>query len=107
MEQLMRRRLFPATLKRPTMAFTFNVLHQFHLHHLESKESAHDFIGALRRLTDNAFAHEVSVSQMTAALRISLLMYSPFAGSFSTVSPCHARVALPDCKQATRTCPWD
>ncbi|KAF8074505.1 hypothetical protein FPV67DRAFT_1725303 [Lyophyllum atratum] len=59
-EQLMSMRLFPATLRRPTTAFTFNVLKQFHLHHLESKESAYDFIGALRRLTDNAFAHQVS-----------------------------------------------
>ncbi|KAG5635468.1 hypothetical protein H0H81_011141 [Sphagnurus paluster] len=52
--------LFPATVRRPTTAFTFQVLKQFHLHHLESKESTYDFIGALRRLTDNVFAHQVS-----------------------------------------------
>ena len=61
-DQLMQEGLFPATIERPTMAFTFNVLKQFHIHHLESKESAYDFIGALQRLTDNAFAHEVAVS---------------------------------------------
>ncbi|CAA7263853.1 unnamed protein product [Cyclocybe aegerita] len=42
------------------MAFTLNVLHQFHIHHLEAKESAYDFIGSLRRLTDNVFASETS-----------------------------------------------
>ena len=56
------------------MAFTFNVLHQFHLHHLESKESAYDFVGALRRLMDNAFAQGVSVSNMTEMLW--LLVYN-------------------------------
>jgi hypothetical protein len=61
-EQLIRFGLFPATLKRPTTAFTLTVLREFHLHHLESKESAFDFIGALRRLTDNVFASETSVS---------------------------------------------
>lgn len=63
-DQLMQAGLFPATVDRPTMAFTLTVLKQFHLHHLESKESAYDFIGALRRLTDNAFAHEVAVSNL-------------------------------------------
>ncbi|KDR65131.1 hypothetical protein GALMADRAFT_148963 [Galerina marginata CBS 339.88] len=59
-EQLMRARLFPATITQPTTAFTFQVLHQFHIHHLESKESLYDFIGSLRRLTDNAFAQQIS-----------------------------------------------
>ncbi|KAJ7572142.1 hypothetical protein C8J56DRAFT_1035828, partial [Mycena floridula] len=54
--QLMQTTLFPGTMGRPATAFTFAVLRQFHLHHLESKESAYDFCGALRRLTDNAFA---------------------------------------------------
>ncbi|KIM35704.1 hypothetical protein M413DRAFT_51930, partial [Hebeloma cylindrosporum] len=53
----MRARLFPATMTQPTTAFTFRVLQQFHIHHLVSKESAYDFVGSLRRLTDNAFAH--------------------------------------------------
>lgn len=61
LEQLMECQLFPASVKRPTMAFTFEVLHQFHLQHLEAKISAYDFIGSLRRLTDNAFAANVSV----------------------------------------------
>ncbi|KDR72437.1 hypothetical protein GALMADRAFT_51291, partial [Galerina marginata CBS 339.88] len=54
-QQLMKARLFPATMSQPTTAFTFQVLKQFHLLHLEGKLSAYDFIGALRRLSDNAF----------------------------------------------------
>jgi len=61
-EQLMKARLFPATMRRPTMAFTWHVCHLFHILHLESKISTHDFIGSLRRLTDNTFAQDVPVS---------------------------------------------
>ena len=57
----MRAQLFPATIAQPTMAFTFRVLRQFHIHHLEGKESVHDFIGALRRLSDNMFPQRVPV----------------------------------------------
>lgn len=59
-KQLISFGLFPGTFKRPSMAFTFTVLKQFHIHHLEAKESAYDFIGSLHRLTDNMFASEVS-----------------------------------------------
>lgn len=69
-DQLMLAQLFPASIQRPTMAFTFGVLKQFHLHHLESKESAYDFIGALRRQTDNMFAHNVSVRVFIFALHL-------------------------------------
>lgn len=61
-DQLLDFGFFPATIKRPTMAFSFSMLHQFHIHHLESKLSAYDYIGALRRLTDNVFTRDVSVS---------------------------------------------
>jgi len=60
-EQLMRAQVFPASVNQPTTAFTFQVLRQFHLYHLESKESVHDFVGALRRLTDNTFPQTVPV----------------------------------------------
>jgi hypothetical protein len=61
-EQLMHAQLFPATTKDPKMVFTFTVLKQFHLHNLESKKAAYDYLGALRRLTDNAFTADVPVS---------------------------------------------
>lgn len=60
-EQLLKMALFPATLRRPATAFTFRVLRQFHLLHVESKTAAYDFVGTLRRLTDNAFAQHTSV----------------------------------------------
>lgn len=57
----MRARLFPATTQDPRTAFSFAILKQFHLHNLESKKAAYDYLGALRRLTDNAFTADVSV----------------------------------------------
>ena len=60
-DQLMSMGLFPATLKQPRMAFTFRVLRQAHLMNLESNAAMYDFVGTLRRLTDNVFAQETSV----------------------------------------------
>jgi len=60
-QQLLQFGLFPATLTEPRIAFTLTVLRQFHIHHLESKQSTYDYIGSLRRLTDNMFASEVKV----------------------------------------------
>jgi hypothetical protein len=42
------------------MAFTFSVLHTFHVHHLELAESAYDFVSALRHLTDGFSFRETS-----------------------------------------------
>src|SRR5262245_4669702 len=61
-EQLARARLFPGTTRDPRTAFTFTVLKEFHLHNLESKKAAYDYLGALRRLSDNVFTADVSVS---------------------------------------------
>lgn len=61
-EQLLNHRLFPATMTRPKMAFTFQLLEQFNLLHVEAKISAYDYIGYIRRLSDNAFTHQVTVS---------------------------------------------
>lgn len=63
-EQLMRARLFPATPTQPETAFSFAVLKEFHLHHLESAKGAYDYEGALRRLTDNAFTLNVPVRDL-------------------------------------------
>ncbi len=62
--QLMRARLFPATTKDPHTAFTVNMLKEFHLHNLESKKAAYDYLGAIRRLSDNSFTADVSVCLM-------------------------------------------
>ncbi|KJA19668.1 hypothetical protein HYPSUDRAFT_204406 [Hypholoma sublateritium FD-334 SS-4] len=42
------------------MAFTFQLLEQFNLLHVEAKISAYDYIGYIRRLSDNAFTHQVT-----------------------------------------------
>jgi len=61
-QQLLKAQLFPATTEQPTTAFTFSVLREFHLHTLESAMPAYDYMGALRRLTDNTFTADVPVS---------------------------------------------
>ncbi|KAH6905648.1 hypothetical protein BKA70DRAFT_1107378 [Coprinopsis sp. MPI-PUGE-AT-0042] len=58
--QLMKANLFPATFVKPKTAFTFAVLKQFHIHHLESAESAYSFIASLRRLTDSFFFNDAA-----------------------------------------------
>lgn len=71
MTQLLDFGFFPATTKRPTMAFSLTLLHHFHIHHLESKTSAYDYIGSLRRLTDNVFTSDVSVRNQSRIPSIS------------------------------------
>lgn len=61
-EQLCGARLFPATTQSPTTAFTFEVLKSFHIHSLQSKSSAYDFVGAIQRLAENVFTHDIPVS---------------------------------------------
>ncbi|KAJ7100504.1 hypothetical protein C8R44DRAFT_642046 [Mycena epipterygia] len=57
--QLMAVQLFPASFKSPRTVFTWMVMKQFHIHCLASKKSAYNYIKALCKLTDNAFAHDV------------------------------------------------
>ncbi|KAF8224883.1 hypothetical protein L208DRAFT_1380924 [Tricholoma matsutake] len=40
-------------------AFTFAMLNNFHIHMLESKKVAYDYLGALRQLMDNSFTADV------------------------------------------------
>lgn len=63
-KQLMQARLFPATTRDPHSAFTINLLKQFQLHNLESKKAAYDYLGAIRRLSDNSFTADVPVSSI-------------------------------------------
>ncbi len=60
--QLLKHKLFPATMLRPKMAFTFRVLDFYNILHVESKITPYDFIGSIRRMTDNAFTNLVTVS---------------------------------------------
>ncbi|KAF8057825.1 hypothetical protein FPV67DRAFT_1455922 [Lyophyllum atratum] len=58
-EQLVRARLFPATMKHPETAMTFAVLKHFHISNLTSKKSAYDYAKTFTSLTNNAFPHKV------------------------------------------------
>lgn len=60
-EQLMRARLFPGTVREPNTVFTVAVMKEFDLFHLEGKLNTYDYIGALRRLSDNAFSQSIPV----------------------------------------------
>jgi hypothetical protein len=61
LSQLMHSQLFPATSQDPKTAFTFSVLKDFHMHNLQSKCGAFDYMLSLRRLTDNVFTTKVPV----------------------------------------------
>ena len=52
-EQLLRCKLFPATMAEPSTAATFEVLETFHTTTLQSKIAAYDFFRTLEKLTDN------------------------------------------------------
>jgi hypothetical protein len=73
-DQLMRARIFPGSIKSPSSGFTFDVLKDFHLQTLESKKSAYDFIAGLRRRSNNAFPSDVPVSMSIFIQKI--LMFS-------------------------------
>ena len=62
--QLFQHRLFPASITRPSTAFTFAVLEYFHVDAVECKTSAFNFSNKLRRLTD--FSSPQSVPVCTA-----------------------------------------
>ncbi|KAJ3963451.1 hypothetical protein EV361DRAFT_769222, partial [Lentinula raphanica] len=50
---------FPATVEQPQTVFTFELLRHWTILNLQSKITAHHFIAALRRLTDNVFTGNV------------------------------------------------
>ncbi|KAJ7243463.1 hypothetical protein C8J57DRAFT_1243408 [Mycena rebaudengoi] len=58
-KQLMRARLFPATTRELETTFTVNMLKDFQLHNLESKKAAYNYLGAIRRLSDNSFTADI------------------------------------------------
>ncbi|KIK51933.1 hypothetical protein GYMLUDRAFT_64532 [Collybiopsis luxurians FD-317 M1] len=58
-EQLLQKCLFPATMDHPETVFTFDVLHQFHIHSTTSKISVYDYCHALQSFTDNVLTMDV------------------------------------------------
>ena len=61
--QLFHHHLFPASISRPSTAFTFAVLNYFHVDAVECKTSASNFFSKLRCLTDFASPQSVPVSR--------------------------------------------
>jgi hypothetical protein len=61
--QLFQHRLFPASMSRPSTAFTFAVLEYFHVDAVECKTSASNFFSKIRRLTDFSSPQSVPVSK--------------------------------------------
>lgn len=59
--QLMMAGLFPATIREPKTAFTFQVLGDFHLDNLECKTTPSQYFSRLRRLTNDEFPSTVPV----------------------------------------------
>ncbi|KAI9067504.1 hypothetical protein FKP32DRAFT_1563686 [Trametes sanguinea] len=52
-QQLLRRKLYPATDINPNTAFTFSLLEHYHIQSLQGKISMYDYYTSLERLTDN------------------------------------------------------
>ena len=52
-QQLLRRKLFPATLTDPTTCCTFELLEHYHLLTLQSKITQFDFYETLQKHTNN------------------------------------------------------
>lgn len=61
--QLLEMGLFPASFRRIKTCFTFQVLEDFRIDHLECKTSAMSFYSKIRRVTSRAFPHRVPVSR--------------------------------------------
>ncbi|KAJ7798689.1 hypothetical protein B0H14DRAFT_3092881 [Mycena olivaceomarginata] len=80
--QLMRARLFPATTRDPHSAFTISMLKQFQLHNLESKKAAYDYLGAIRRLTDNSFTADIPVTFLRVVRVFNFLTLKKRSGQF-------------------------
>ena len=59
--QLLRCRLYPATLQMPRTAFTFTLLDDFIRDNLECGTSGMNYYSKLRRITSNVFPHIVPV----------------------------------------------
>ena len=53
--------LFPASMHKPSTAFTHDVLDHFHIDALECKTTALSFFNKLRRLTDDVFPSKIKV----------------------------------------------
>lgn len=109
-QQMMRAKLFPATIKQPIAALSLPTLRSYRCLSFRTKCSAHDFVGALQRLTDNARPWSVSVSLLSLPIYLhSLTRFLTRRISFTT-SCLHLEYGIffrPDSTQAQHSpiCP--
>ena len=59
--QLLATGLYPATVRQPRTAFTFEVLNDFYLENLECKTTARNFYSKLKRRTSSIFPNLIPV----------------------------------------------
>lgn len=81
--QLLKNHLFPASIKRPSTAFTFSLLDYFHIDSVECKTSASSFFSKLRRLTNSSSPHSVPVCPLVFYMLY--FTYSQWLGPLSGV----------------------
>lgn len=92
-QQLCNAGLFPATTRAPVSAFTFELLKKYHVHTLQSKVSAYDFIGAIQRITDNVFTNRVLVSCHRRLSSFGSQLKT--SGFIQTIPTSHTGMAIP------------
>jgi hypothetical protein len=86
--QLLRCRIFPATFKNPSSAFTFEVLDHFRLDSLECNNAAMNFMSKLVRITNEVFPSTVPVSNTCNHHMIRILTEVVMAESLSRAPSC-------------------
>jgi hypothetical protein len=90
--QLLSAQLFAASVTSPKTAFTFQLLEQFRILHLESKTSVHSFVNMLARLTAG---DDFGIMPMKVSTLFIIKLYSFLAqGSFKGISTCVTSMEL-------------
>ncbi|KAI6040463.1 hypothetical protein EDC04DRAFT_2567017 [Pisolithus marmoratus] len=77
---LLRQRLFPASISKPQTAFTFTVLGHFLIDALECKISAMSFYQKLKRFTNNTFPERVPVECHFLVAWLMSIFFLPLLG---------------------------
>ncbi|KAI0671900.1 hypothetical protein C8Q78DRAFT_972892, partial [Trametes maxima] len=109
--QFLRADWFPATQKRPVMAFTIEVLKLFHELNLKAKTNAYDFYQTLLRRTDNSgvtkhpFCHVVRIWRHLRQLKRGGRGHDP--SGISATAPGSLAVMCPACPRPGINLPED
>jgi hypothetical protein len=105
--QLMQARLFPASISDPRSAFTFAVLTEFHMHNMQSKCAAYDYILSLRRLTNFMFPQTVPVRLYIGCHILITLSHLICIGYLQIISPGHANLGIPSIESFCWPSSWN